>query len=173
MRPRRGAAALLVLAVLTTGSCSGSGSPSAESPTPSEATSPVELSCTGSVTTGPLPTWAQGGFEPPDQPVPHVIGQGGDIVGVVFGEPLHSPAVPDLGNKVLWVPRPDATADAGDSWGTELTIDARLNGVGTTATVTLAGGPGPSTLDMPAAGCWTMTLHWSGRSDTVALPYLA
>jgi hypothetical protein len=133
----------------------------------------TELVCTGAVDTGPLPVWARDGFAPADQSVPHVVGAGGDIVGVLFGLPLHSPPAPDRANKILWVARPGATADNGDSLGTELAIRARLNGVGTTATASVAGGPGPSVLDLPAAGCWTVTLTWSGRTDTVALRYSA
>jgi hypothetical protein len=124
------------------------------------------------VTTGPLPTWARDGFTPPDQAVPHVLGDKGEIVGVVLGQPLHAPPQPGRSNKVLWVARPGPTAKAGDSLGTELMLTARLNGVGTVATTSLAGGPGPSVVDLPAPGCWTVTLTWSGRTDTVALPYL-
>ena len=34
------------------------------------------------------------------------------------------------------------------------------------------GGPGPSGIDLPEAGCWHMTLRWSGRSDTLDLRYV-
>jgi hypothetical protein len=32
-------------------------------------------------------------------------------------------------------------------------------------------GPGPSTIDLPEAGCWRLTLSWSGRKDSVDLAY--
>lgn len=38
---------------------------------------------------------------------------------------------------------------------------------------TVGGGPGPSIIDMPTAGCWQFTLRWSGHTDTVDLPYAA
>jgi hypothetical protein len=161
------------LALCSLTACSA-GAPVATSPTTEPASAAAtELPCTAAVVTGPLPAWARDGFEPPDQSVPHVEGVGGDIVGVVFAQPLHALASAGTENKILWVARPGATADSGDSLGTELTIRARLNGVGTTTSTTLAGGPGPSVVDVPAPGCWTVTLTWSGRTDTVALPYQA
>jgi hypothetical protein len=171
MRMLDAVGAALALCSLT--ACSA-GSPVSTSSTtgPASATA-TELPCTGAVVTGPLPTWAREGFEPPDQSVPHVVGIGGDIVGVVFAQPLHALGPAGAENKILWVARPGATADSGDSLGTELAIRARLNGVGTTTSTTLAGGPGPSVVDVPAPGCWTVTLTWSGRTDLVALPYQA
>ena len=38
---------------------------------------------------------------------------------------------------------------------------------------TVAGGPGPSIIDLPAAGCWRMALTWSGHSDSIDLRYAA
>jgi hypothetical protein len=131
----------------------------------------VATACTGNsasascdVLTGALPTWAQGGFTPPTQSVPHVLGAGGDIVGVLFGEPLHSPPQPDHSNKILWVSRPAADSSP-------LQISAALNGSDLTAAREIAGGPGPSTVDLPKAGCWTFTLTWSGHTDRVDIPY--
>jgi hypothetical protein len=171
MRMLYAVGAALALCSLT--ACSA-GAPAATSPTDEPASAPAtELPCTGAIVSGPLPVWARDGFEPPDQSVPHVVGVGGDIVGVVFAQPLHALASAGTENKVLWVARPGATADSGDSLGTELTIRARLNGVGTTTSTTLAGGPGPSVVDVPSPGCWTVTLTWSGRTDLVALPYQA
>lgn len=163
------------LALSCAAACSGGVQPTATA-TPavsSAAAAASELPCQGSVTTGALPTWARAGFSPPDQAVPHVLGSRGEIVGVIFGQRLVAPPATNGGNKLLWVARPNETAHSGDSLGTELAISARLNGVGTTATASVAGGPGPSLLDLPAAGCWTVTLTWSGRTDSVALPYAA
>jgi hypothetical protein len=36
---------------------------------------------------------------------------------------------------------------------------------------TVAGGPGPSIVDLPAPGCWRLTLRWAGRADQVDLAY--
>jgi hypothetical protein len=96
--------------------------------------------------------------------VPYVLGTKKQVVGVVFGYPLRSPARPDRANKILWVSR---TTTQGDP----LKIRARLTGSTRVASRQVDGGPGPSIIDMPAAGCWVFTLSWSGRTDTVAVPY--
>ena len=38
---------------------------------------------------------------------------------------------------------------------------------------TVAGGPGPSIINLPASGCWRLTLRWSGRADSLDLAYAA
>jgi len=35
----------------------------------------------------------------------------------------------------------------------------------------VAGGPGPSIIDLPAAGCWSVNLSWSGHHDHLTLRY--
>jgi hypothetical protein len=115
------------------------------------------------LTTGPLPGWARTGFSPPDQPVPYVPGAHGDILGVVFARPLQVPAAPGTNNKILWVSKEDSTGP--------LRIDARLAGSGLTATRELPDGPGPSTVDVPAPGCWSFELSWPGHHDRVSLAY--
>jgi hypothetical protein len=44
---------------------------------------------------------------------------------------------------------------------------------GRTATRTLQGGPGPSYVDLPGAGCWRLQLRWGGRRDVLDLAYRA
>jgi hypothetical protein len=124
---------------------------------------PPAASC--SVTTGPLPTWAQGGFTPPDQSTRHVLGAAGDIVGVLFADPLRSPAQAGHNNKILWVPRAEFKAGP-------LKIKADLNGSDLSVERDVPDGPGPSTIDLPKAGCWTFTLTWSGHTDRVDVPYV-
>ncbi len=34
-------------------------------------------------------------------------------------------------------------------------------------------GPGLSTIDLPAPGCWTLHLSWSGHTDELKLRYVA
>ena len=86
-------------------------------------------------------------------------------------DPLVTPAPPDRANKILWVPKLPVPA------GSTLAITARrlIGGAaaGPVQRRTVAGGPGPSIIDMPAAGCWQFTLRWSGHADTVDLPYAA
>ncbi len=132
------------------------------------ATSPPvvsELSCANAVTTSPLPVWARTGFTPPDQAIAHVTGSQGNIVGVLFGG-LHAPPAAGEGNKILWVARV-----AGGSGDPDLKIHATLNGSDIAVDRVVTGGPGPSLIDVPQAGCWTFTLSWSGHQEQVALPY--
>ena len=130
-------------------------------------------SCASAVVYSSLPTWARAGFTPPSQAMPHVLGSRGDIVAVLWArhDPLVTPTPPGRANKILWVSKLPATG------GSSLEITARqlIGGaaVGAVQRRTVAGGPGPSTIDMPAAGCWQFTLRWSGHVDTVDLPYAA
>lgn len=121
---------------------------------------PPPAPCT--VDNGALPTWARGGFTPPDQAVPHVVGASGDIVGVLFGQPLTVPPRAQANNKILWVSRVDTQGDP-------LKIHASLGGVAVDREV--AGGPGPSIIDLPQVGCWTLSLSWSGHHDQVSVRY--
>ena len=54
-----------------------------------------------------------------------------------------------------------------------LVIRAALAGSTRTATVSVPGGPGPSIIDLPAPGCWTLHLSWSGHTDELQLRYVA
>jgi hypothetical protein len=49
-----------------------------------------------------------------------------------------------------------------DRPGGSLLIRATLNGTSHSATRDVTGGPGPSLINLPAAGCWTFNLSWSG-----------
>jgi hypothetical protein len=127
--------------------------------------------CAAAIAYGPLPTWARMGFHPPTMAMPYVLGARGDIVAVLWArhDPLVTPAPANRNNKILWVSKtPDPT-------GAGLQITARRLIGGTAAGPvqerTVFGGPGPSIIDMPAAGCWQFTLRWSGHTDTVDLAY--
>jgi hypothetical protein len=117
------------------------------------------------VKTTPLPVWARTGFTPPDQAIAHATGSQGNIVGVLFGD-LHAPPAAGQGNKILWVARV-----AGSSGDPDLKIHATLNGSHLAVDRLVTGGPGPSGVDVPQAGCWTFTLTWSGHQEELALPY--
>ena len=165
MVPRRAWQSTVLLASLAVSGCTGN--PPHRDPTPTvTASQPSTATCTTSVQTGVLPTWAQGGFNPPTRPMPHVLGANGDIVAILFGQPLRSPARAERANKILWVSRVDHGGDA-------LKIKATLNGSSIAATRNVAGRPGPSIIDLPAAGCWSFALSWSHHLDRMSIPYHA
>jgi hypothetical protein len=130
-------------------------------------------SCPSAVAYGPLPTWARAGFSPPSMAMPYVLGSHGDIVAVLWArtDPLVTPTPPGRNNKILWVSKLPVTV------GSPLEITARQliggTAVGAVQRRTVFGGPNPSVIDMPSAGCWQFTLRWSGHVDTVDLPYAA
>lgn len=95
---------------------------------------------------------------------PHVTGAHGGIIGVLFADPLRAAPANGHNNKILWI----AKVNKGIG---PLTIRALLEGSDRTVTRTVAGGPGPSIINLPAAGCWQLTLTWPGHHDTLALPY--
>ena len=121
--------------------------------------------CAGQPPVSPLPVWAQSGFTPPDIAMPHVMGAAGNIVAILWATPnaLHAPPLPNVANKILWVSRVSSGP---------MTIRATLAGSTRTATVYLPDGPGPSYVNMPAPGCWTLHLSWGGHTDQLSLRYV-
>ena len=101
--------------------------------------------------------------------MPHVLGEAGNIVAILWAsrDALHSPPLHDRSNKILWVPRIPLTGPD------PLVIKATLAGGARTAAVSVPGGPGPSITDLPAPGCWTLHLSWSGHTDELKLRYVA
>jgi hypothetical protein len=125
--------------------------------------------CESTVVTDALPTWARAGFSGDGSGVPHVFSRAGDILGVLFGSPLSAPPATDHNNKILWVSKAPLTMGADN----DLLISARLEATGETADAKVTGGPGPSIIDLPKAGCWRLTLRWAGNTDTMDLVYKA
>ncbi|MET8044930.1 hypothetical protein ABZU25_29215 [Micromonospora sp. NPDC005215] len=159
------AASVVLLAGCTTATSGGSAPPPATTAT----TASAATGCDSRVETTSLPDWADAGFSG-DARVPHVFGAQGGIVAVLFAHPLRQVREDGSNNKILWVARaattsPDPTAPA------TLVITATLDGTDTRVTREVAGGPGPSIIDMPQAGCWHLDLRWSGHTDTVDLVY--
>ena len=97
--------------------------------------------------------------------MPHVVGAAGNIAAILWAarNALHAPALPNRRNKILWVSRLSSGP---------MTIRATLADSPRTATVNLPTGPGPSYVDMPAPGCWTLHLSWSGHTDQLSLRYV-
>ncbi len=150
----------------------------AQSPQPS--TAPSEMTggspaasldasvCRGDVEMDVLPEWARGGFTDPEPRPPHTNGSSGEIVAVLFGYPLTYPPRPDTNNKILWVAKDMTSAS-------DLAISAQLMdgaaAVGVPIARTVLGGPGPSVIDLPAVGCWRLTLDWGDQTDSLDLEY--
>jgi len=171
---------LLAVAALLVAACTGSTHPparpqpptaraSAAPASPAQAGAAASNGCAGQPPVSPLPVWARSGFSPADQAMPHVMGEAGNIVAILWAsrDALHSPPRPDRNNKILWVSRiPLAAPDP-------LVIKATLAGSTRTVTVSVPGGPGPSIIDLPAPGCWTLHLSWSAHTDELKLHYAA
>lgn len=125
--------------------------------------------CSSAVQKGTLPVWARGGFHPPTQRIPHVLGRSGVIVAILFAYPLQAPPPVTHNNKILWVSRVPVNSL------TSLRISAqRMNGtrlLGKPVQRTLEGGPGPSIINLPTPGCWRLSLRWAGRADSLDLQY--
>jgi len=98
------------------------------------------------------------------------VAKNGDIAALLFADPLLAPPPLTHRNKILWVSRLATN-------GSPLFISAQRvvgsNAVGQVVKRQVAGGPGPSIIDLPVAGCWQLNLRWSGHHDTVDLEYLA
>jgi hypothetical protein len=103
--------------------------------------------------------------------MPHVIGREGRIAALIFGYPLRSPPSPKRRNKILWVARKGVPAGAALRVRARRMIGTRV--VGRTVSRAVPGGPGPSIINLPDAGCWRLTLTWSGGRDTLDLLYRA
>ncbi len=110
------------------------------------------------LSTSPLPTWARAGFSPDAYRTGHRTGEHGAIVAIPFvALRVRQPA--GTNNKILWV--------AHDASPGPLHITARLDGRTVRRSVDL----GPSYVDLPAAGCWQLSLSWPGHTDSLRLAY--
>ena len=125
--------------------------------------------CEARVAFGVLPVWARAGFSDSRPRIAHVVGRDGRIAAILFGYPLLSPPSRARANKILWVARVTPNSSS------TLRISAqRMDGLhilGRPVVRLVGGGPGPSIINLPAAGCWRLTLRWSGRTDTLDLDY--
>jgi len=152
-----------VQALMLVVSASLVGCSTATPPPPAPSSPPAAFVCTDP-TVAPLPEWARSGFTPPDQPVAHFRSVQGHVVAVPFGWPLREKQPEGRANKVLWI------ADL--STGGPLVIQARRESDTETVRREVAGGPGPSIIDLPGQGCWQLDLSWPGGQDRIYLRYL-
>jgi hypothetical protein len=116
--------------------------------------------CPAALTPTLLPAWARTGFSDPKPRMPSVLADDGQIIAIVFGDPLSSPPAEDHANKILWVVREDAGP---------LTIRA-TRAPGEEPTVVEVE-TGPSYVDLPGTGCWHLDLSWPGHQDSLNLRY--
>jgi hypothetical protein len=112
-----------------------------------------------------VPEWASTGFSDGAR-IPYVMGERGRIAALLFGWPLAAPPSTEHSNKILWRPRKPAVPPYAP-----MLIKAQLYGGTTPVTRTVPGGPGPSIVDLPTAGCWHLELTWPGGADSLNLPY--
>ena len=136
---------------------------SAAQPATAVSAAAVGGACPDRLTPALLPKWARTGFSDPEPRAPYATSAGGHLVAILFTDGLYAPPKPDQGNKILWV---------SPITGGPLRISARLGQTGDAVTREVPGGPGPSIVDLPAPGCWHLTLHWGTASDTIDLRYL-
>jgi hypothetical protein len=159
------AVAVAAVAVILLGRNHASGSQPAGAP------GTAVRACRSGMHVGVLPAWARAGFREPRPRTEFVVGRRDRIGAILFGSAdyLDAPPAADHTNKILWVARVRPRSDAA------LTIHAQLmrgtRRVGPSVTRTVAGGPGPSIINLPAAGCWRLTLRWSGWTDQLDLSY--
>jgi hypothetical protein len=158
LQPRR--AGLIALAAVAVAAAAGD--------RPAPAADRSGAPCSSAVAKGVLPVWARDGFSDPKPRLPHVLGRSGAIAALVFGYPLQSPPLANRNNKILWVARKQFRFG-------DLHIRAqRMSGtvrIGRPVERSVAGGPGPSIIDLPAPGCWRLTLAWTHGHDTLDLRY--
>jgi hypothetical protein len=126
--------------------------------------------CAPQVRHGVLPVWMRGGWPPGSKPrMAYALGKNGAI-GAVLWATLDAPPSRQANNKILWVPRHSAKGVA-PLWIRMQKMDGtKLLGAPVRRVVPT--GPGPSLVDAPSAGCWRLTLTWSGRRDTLDLAYV-
>jgi hypothetical protein len=169
---RRKYSALILLTIVAAAGCTSSQAPNPAKPAAktSNSVSAATTSCFSSITPRSLPTWARAGFRPPTMPMPYVVGDRGDIVAILWADhdPLHAPPLAQPNNKILWVSKLIPVGPF-----TPLRIQATLDGTSQIVIRQVPGGPGPSIINLPAAGCWSLNLSWSGHHDHLNLRYSA
>jgi hypothetical protein len=140
-------------------------------PSAAQAASDAVAPCRATVAQQVVPPWARTGFSEKRPHMPQTLGRAGSIDAIVFGYPLYAPSLVNRSNKILWVSKLPVRDMA------TLRITAqRMQGtrlIGAPVTRSVVGGPGPSIIDMPSAGCWRLSLAWSGHHDNLDLSYRA
>jgi hypothetical protein len=125
---------------------------------------------------GGIPAWTKpafadsGGNKSYDGP--YSVADHGNAVAVLFAQPLRAGHPSDPINKVLWIMRQPRN-------GSVLRITATpASGSGPTvhSSFPANSSPGeiyPSSVNVPRAGCWHVTLRWAHHTDSIDLRYQA
>ncbi|HEY5013002.1 MAG TPA: DUF4232 domain-containing protein, partial [Acidimicrobiia bacterium] len=125
-------------------------------------------SCPAPSTAADYPAWAASAHPPVS--VPHLVSRDRNVVAVVFADPMRSGSPTDRSNKILWIVRLPRG-------GTPLEITATLprsDAHPVHVTFPADSAPGeiyPSTVNVPAPGCWHFALSWNGHRSAVDLAY--
>jgi hypothetical protein len=94
-----------------------------------------------------------------------VFSEHGDLIAVLFNYPPVASTDPNVANKILWVSHLQQQPMR------PLRIEAALDGTKTSVIREIAGGAGPSMVNLPKAGCWHLLLSWSGHTDGMTLKF--
>ena len=131
-------------------------SASAQASGSSSSNDSLAVSCAARVVDGVLPSWARAGFSESKPRMNYELGTDHEIAAILFADPLLVPPSATYNNKILWVSRVSTN-------GSPLLISAqRMNGsqsIGQAVRRRVTGGPGPSIINLPAAGCWRFNLR--------------
>ena len=157
---------IVVATLLFSAACVNDTSPAQRRPSQAAGKPATTTPCEFRAVKGEPPSWARAGFTPGTE-MHYASSRRGDMLAILFGYPLYSPPLPDRGNKILWRSRAPLIPSE------PLRIEARLNGTGPPTRITVAGGPGPSAVDLPSPGCWRLDLAWSSHTDSIDLEFVS
>jgi hypothetical protein len=129
--------------------------------------------CRSDVHISVVPTWARVGFSQAKPRMPYALGKSGNIVAILWAphNALVSPPLKDRNNKILWVARAPLPVDKVTTFYIRAQRMVGTHDMGTPVSRIVRGGPGPSIINLPAAGCWRLALHWAGHSDSLDVRY--
>jgi hypothetical protein len=129
--------------------------------------------CSSDVRISVLPSWARTGFSEKRPSMPYALGHSGNIVAILWAahNPLVSPPLKNRNNKILWVARAPLPVEKVTTLYISAQRMAGTHKLGSPVSRRVQGGPGPSIIDLPAAGCWRLALHWAGHADSLDVRY--
>jgi hypothetical protein len=147
----------------------GSATAVAAVPGPSPSVTPGGCGSTP-VLDGAFPDWtADAGLS---TGMSYVMSHEGNLIGVLFANPLVAPPHADPGpnNKILWISKVPR-----DGHPLRLTLTPAGGGGPVTVEQPANSSPGeiyPSIVDVPKAGCWTVSAEWGDNRATLELAYV-